>query len=86
MLFRSGPALGNGGLYCTADDYARFCQMLLGNGAREGRRVLSPPAVKVLSSVHTGDLPTGVQRLLRATEEATRKFEDGAGGGWQAGG
>ena len=54
-----GPALGNGGLYCTADDYARFCQMLLGNGVREGRRVLSPAAVKVLSSVHTGDLPTG---------------------------
>ena len=54
-----GPPLGNGGLYCTADDYARFCQMLLGNGGREGRRVLSPPAVKVLSSVHTGDLPTG---------------------------
>lgn len=54
-----GPPLGNGGLYCTADDYARFCQMLLGNGTREGKRILSPQAVKVLSSVHTGDLPTG---------------------------
>ena len=54
-----GPPLGNGGLYCTADDYARFCQMLLGNGTREGKRILSPEAVKVLSSVHTGDLPTG---------------------------
>ena len=54
-----GPPLGNGGLYCTADDYARFCQMLLGNGTREGKRILSPQAVKALSSVHTGDLPTG---------------------------
>ena len=54
-----GPPLGNGGLYSTAEDYARFCQMLLGGGVREGKRVLSAKAVKALSSVVTGDLPTG---------------------------
>ena len=53
------PPLGNAGVFCTADDYARFCQMLLGGGVRDGRRVLSAKAVKVLSSVVTGDLPTG---------------------------
>lgn len=53
------PPLGNGGLYSTAEDYARFCQMLLGGGMREGKCVLSAKAVQALSSVVTGDLPTG---------------------------
>ncbi|MFM7752022.1 MAG: serine hydrolase domain-containing protein [Opitutaceae bacterium] len=53
------PPLGNAGLFCSADDYARFCQMLLGGGMRDGKRVLSANAVKALSSSVTGDLPTG---------------------------
>lgn len=53
------PPLGNGGLFCSADDYTRFCQMLLGGGVREGKRVLSAKGVQALSSVVTGDLPTG---------------------------
>ncbi|MCE2863374.1 MAG: beta-lactamase family protein [Opitutaceae bacterium] len=53
------PPLGNAGLFCSADDYARFCQMLLGGGVREGKRVLSAKAVKALASAVTGDLPTG---------------------------
>jgi CubicO group peptidase (beta-lactamase class C family) len=56
---RRRPPQGNGGLFSTAADYARFCQLLLGQGTYGGRRLLSPEAVKVLSSVHTGDLPTG---------------------------
>ncbi len=54
-----GPPLGNGGLFSTAEDYARFCQLLLGGGMIEGKRVLSAKAVQALSSVVTGDLPTG---------------------------
>jgi CubicO group peptidase (beta-lactamase class C family) len=53
------PPLGNAGLFCSAGDYARFCQMLLGGGVRDGKRVLSTKAVKALSSPVTGDLPTG---------------------------
>ena len=56
---RDRPPLGNGGLYSTAPDYLRFCQMLLNQGTLDGARILSPAAVKTLSSVHTGDLPTG---------------------------
>jgi CubicO group peptidase (beta-lactamase class C family) len=59
---RLRPPQGNGGLFSTAGDYARFCQMLLGRGTFAGRRILSPAAVQVLSSVHTGDLPTGFFR------------------------
>ena len=49
----------NGGLYSTAADYGRFCQMLLNGGAFEGRRILSPEAVAAMSSVQTGELKTG---------------------------
>jgi CubicO group peptidase (beta-lactamase class C family) len=56
---RDHPPLGNGGLYSTARDYARFCQMLLGGGAFEGRRYLSGDAMKFLTTPQTGELPTG---------------------------
>jgi CubicO group peptidase (beta-lactamase class C family) len=53
------PPLGNGGLFSTGPDYARFCQMLLGGGIFEGKRLLSASAMKLLTTVQTGDLPTG---------------------------
>ena len=56
---RGRPPQGNGGLYSCAKDYTRFCQMLLNGGMLDGKRILSPEAVKILSSVHTGDLPCG---------------------------
>lgn len=56
---RNRPPQGNGGLYATPTDYARFCQMLLNGGTLGGRRILSEAAVRTLASVHTGDLPTG---------------------------
>jgi CubicO group peptidase (beta-lactamase class C family) len=56
---RDRPPQGNGGLYSTALDYARFCQMLLSGGTLEGRRYLSPAAMKFLTTPQTGSLPTG---------------------------
>jgi CubicO group peptidase (beta-lactamase class C family) len=53
------PPLGNSGLYTTAPDYARFCQMLLNGGELEGHRCLSAAAMKFLTTPQTGDLPTG---------------------------
>jgi CubicO group peptidase (beta-lactamase class C family) len=53
------PPLGNGGLFSTGPDYARFCQMLLAGGTLGGKRYLSPEAMKLLMTVQTGDLPTG---------------------------
>lgn len=53
------PPQGNGGLYSTAPDYARFCQMLLNGGQHRGRRYLSPEAMRYLMTSQTGDLPTG---------------------------
>jgi len=56
---RDRPPQGNGGLYSTAPDYARFCQMLLNGGTLEGRRYLTPAAMKFLTTPQTGSLPTG---------------------------
>jgi CubicO group peptidase (beta-lactamase class C family) len=56
---RDRPPQGNGGLYSTAPDYARFCQMLLNGGTLEGRRYLSAAAMKFLATPQTGNLPTG---------------------------
>ncbi len=53
------PPQGNGGLYSTAPDYARFCQMLLNDGTFKGRRYLSSAAMRFLTTPQTGDLPTG---------------------------
>jgi CubicO group peptidase (beta-lactamase class C family) len=53
------PPLGNGGLFSTGPDYARFCQMLLAGGRLGGKRYLSSEAMKLLTTVQTGDLPTG---------------------------
>jgi CubicO group peptidase (beta-lactamase class C family) len=56
---RGRPPQGNGGLYSTAPDYLRFCQMLLNGGTFEGRRYLSAAAMALLTTPQTGDLPTG---------------------------
>ena len=56
---RDHPPQGNGGLYSTAPDYARFCQMLLQGGTLDGRRYLSADAMKLLTTSQSGDLPTG---------------------------
>jgi CubicO group peptidase (beta-lactamase class C family) len=53
------PPLGNGGLFSTGPDYARFCRMLLAGGSFEGKQYLSPEAFRLLTTLQTGDLPTG---------------------------
>lgn len=49
----------NGGLFSTAQDYSRFCRMLLNNGELDGHRVLSAAAVKTMRTIATGDLVPG---------------------------
>ncbi|WP_198683091.1 serine hydrolase domain-containing protein [Peristeroidobacter agariperforans] len=43
---------GGGGLLSTAEDYARFCQMLLNGGELEGVRLLSRKSVELMTSNH----------------------------------
>jgi CubicO group peptidase (beta-lactamase class C family)/ubiquinone/menaquinone biosynthesis C-methylase UbiE len=49
----------NGGLFSTAADYARFCQMILRGGEFDGKHYLKPETVKFMTSIQTGDLKTG---------------------------
>jgi uncharacterized protein YbbC (DUF1343 family)/CubicO group peptidase (beta-lactamase class C family) len=43
--FRMGGVAGHAGLFSTADDLARYCQMLLNGGILNGQRVLSAQTV-----------------------------------------
>ena len=43
-----------GGLFSTAADTAKFCQMFLNDGIFEGKRILSPEVVKLATTKETG--------------------------------
>jgi len=49
---------GGAGLVATAEDYARFLQMLANGGQLDGVRILSPKTVEVMTANQTGDLYT----------------------------
>lgn len=53
------PPLGNGGLFSSGPDYARFCQMLLGGGVYKGKRYVSPESFRLMTTIQTGELRTG---------------------------
>ncbi|HUB80774.1 MAG TPA: serine hydrolase domain-containing protein [Bryobacteraceae bacterium] len=62
-----GAASGGGGLVSTAQDYARFAQMLLNRGTLDGVRILSPAAVDLMTSNHLApSLMTGEFSISRA--------------------
>jgi CubicO group peptidase (beta-lactamase class C family) len=48
---------GGGGLSSTAEDYMRFCQMLLNGGIFNGTRVLKEKTVKLMTKDQTIGLP-----------------------------
>ncbi|MBX7053869.1 MAG: DUF1343 domain-containing protein [Pyrinomonadaceae bacterium] len=43
--YRMGGVAGHAGLFSTADDLARYCQMLLNGGTLDGKRVMSAQTV-----------------------------------------
>ena len=49
-----GNDSGGAGLSTTADDYLRFCQMMLNGGSLDGRRYLSRSTVALMTSDHLG--------------------------------
>jgi CubicO group peptidase (beta-lactamase class C family) len=51
-----GPS-GGGGLFSTAMDYARFCEMLLQGGQLNGVRVLAPRTVEMMRTNHVNPEP-----------------------------
>ena len=55
---RRYPA-ANGGLYSTASDYGRFCQMLLNDGSLDGKQYLKPETVRQMRTVQFPQIKTG---------------------------
>jgi CubicO group peptidase (beta-lactamase class C family) len=49
----------NGGLFSTAPDYVKFCQLILAGGELDGRRYLKRESVEKMTTLQTGDLTTG---------------------------
>ena len=47
--------MGSGGLITTAEEYAKFAQMLVNGGELNGKRLLSPRTVAYMASVHASD-------------------------------
>jgi CubicO group peptidase (beta-lactamase class C family) len=47
---------GGGGLVSTADDYMKFCRMLLAGGQANGHRLISPSTLRLMTANH---LPGG---------------------------
>ena len=49
---RPSLPLGGAGLFSTAEDYARFAQMLANGGELHGERILAPRTVKMMATSH----------------------------------
>lgn len=79
---------GGAGLLATAEDYARFLQMLLNGGELEGVRILSPKTVQLMTVNHVGDLyangDTGFGLGFWVIKDVGRAGEPGSVGafGW----
>ncbi len=78
---RMGGVAGHAGLFSTASDLATFCRMLLGGGAFQSARILSPLAVEKMTSAASPDLETNTRGLglghrLRVLVESRRAAAD----------
>jgi CubicO group peptidase (beta-lactamase class C family) len=59
LASRDRPPLATSGLWSTAPDIARFCQMLLRGGELDGKRILQSDTVKLMAAPRTGEMPAG---------------------------
>ena len=64
-----GMASGGGGMVSTAEDYYRFAEMLANGGELNGKRIVAPATVKLMTSNHlapnllTGEFGIGLQQM-----------------------
>ncbi|GGN50324.1 CubicO group peptidase (beta-lactamase class C family) [Actinoplanes campanulatus] len=75
---------GGGGLASTVDDYHAYFRMLLNHGVHQGERILSRPAVELMT---TNRLPPAQQaaRTTLALDNVHVSFGQGQHGGWGLG-
>ncbi|MET8159268.1 serine hydrolase domain-containing protein [Sphaerisporangium sp. NPDC005289] len=72
---------GGGGLVSTADDYHAYFRMLLDHGMHGGERILSRPAVELMTTNRLTPEQQAVRSAM-ATENVHLSFGQGQHGGW----
>ncbi|MFE3450796.1 serine hydrolase domain-containing protein [Nonomuraea sp. NPDC059194] len=79
----SPPAFqgSGGGLVSTADDYHAYFQMLLNGGVHRGERILSLPAVELMTTNRLTPEQTAARTAL-ATDNVHLSYGQGQHGGW----
>jgi CubicO group peptidase (beta-lactamase class C family) len=69
---------GDGGLYSTAPDYAKFAQMILNNGkGANGASILKPETVAMMKANQTGKIAAGVLKTQRSLVSADVNLHPG---------
>jgi methyl acetate hydrolase len=71
------PYRGDGGLYSTVEDYAKFVRMLLNDGTLGSAKLLTPASVKMMGQNAIGSI--FVERQPDADKQRTKPFPLGAG-------
>ncbi|MEV6978758.1 serine hydrolase domain-containing protein [Kitasatospora sp. NPDC093806] len=72
---------GGGGLVSTADDFHAYFRMLLNEGVHDGERILSRPAVRLMTTNSLTSEQTAVRDAM-ARDNAHLSFGQGQHGGW----
>ncbi|NIK57430.1 serine hydrolase domain-containing protein [Kribbella shirazensis] len=75
---------GGGGLNSTADDYHAYFRMLLNHGVHQGERILSRPAVELMTSNSLTAEQLAAREAL-ARDNVHISFGQGQQGGWGLG-
>lgn len=66
-----------GGLFSTAADLGQFCRMLLNEGTLDGKRLLSPEAVRTMTANQTQSVPVNPQEAYGIGWSVKLKTEEG---------
>ncbi|SEG95237.1 CubicO group peptidase, beta-lactamase class C family [Nonomuraea solani] len=75
---------GGGGMSSTADDYHAYFRMLLNGGTHQGRRILSRPAVELMTTNRLTPEQAAARHAL-AVNNVHISFGQGQHGGWGLG-
>ena len=75
--------MGGGGLYSTASDYMKFCQLFLHNGrAESGAQVLRPETVALMSQNQMGDITVTSLKTVDPGSSLDAEFFPGMPKNW----
>ncbi len=78
MVRPAGFHSGGGGLLSTIDDYHKFCRMLVGRGAADDVRIVSPKTLDLMTRNH---LPGGADLTQMSKSLFSEAYNAGAGFG-----